>query len=180
MAPATYHLHAPETLDPASMNSLVTALYLDHVGELRRYIGRRIACRETVADLAQETFVRLLCSERTPEPGKRRAYLFRIAEHLAIDHYRRSSAQSGLMVSLDECAEIPCPAPAPERHAIARQQIRRLQAAIETLPPRCREVFIKHKFDGLPQKVLALEYGISLNAVEKLLIRALLRLRDCL
>lgn len=68
----------------------------------------------------------------------------------------------------------------PERYAIARQQIRRLQVAIDELPPRCREVFVKHKFDGLSQKTLAAAYGISLNAVEKLLIRALLRLRDCL
>ncbi len=162
------------------MNSLVNALYLDHVGEIRRYIGRRIACRETVADLAQETFVRLLCSESTPEPDKHRAYLFRIAEHLTIDHYRRTMAHGGLMVSLDECAEIACPTPLPERHAIARQQLRRLQAAIDELPPHCREVFIKHKFDGMPQKAIATAYGISLNAVEKLLIRALLRLRDCL
>lgn len=161
------------------MNSLVTALYLDHVGEIRRYIGRRIACRETAADLAQETFVRLLCCERTPEPGKRRAYLFRIAEHLTIDHFRRHANQ-GSCVSLDDCTELPCPAPAPERHAIARQQLRRLQAAIDELPPRCREVFIQHKFEGMPQKTLAAAYGISLNAVEKLLIRALLRLRDCL
>lgn len=161
------------------MNSLVTALYLDHAGEIRRYIGRRIACRETVADLAQETFVRLLSSERTPEPGKRRAYLFRIAEHLTIDHFRRHAAHDAC-VSLDQCAEIACPVPPPERYAIARQQIRRLQVAIDELPPRCREVFVKHKFDGLSQKTLAAAYGISLNAVEKLLIRALLRLRDCL
>lgn len=162
------------------MNRFVTALYLDHIGEIRRYIGRRIACRDTVADLAQETFVRLLSVDQVPGPDKSRAYLYRIAEHLTIDHYRRQAPLAGKQLNLDDCADLPCPAPAPERHAIARQELRRLQAAIDALPARCREVFIRHKFDGLPQKTLAAEYGVTLNAIEKLLIRALLQLRSAL
>jgi RNA polymerase sigma-70 factor (ECF subfamily) len=162
------------------MNRFVTALYLDHIGEIRRYIGRRIACRDTVADLAQETFVRLLSADQTPAADKSRAYLFRIAEHLTIDHYRRQAPLAGKQVSLDDCADLPCPAPAPERHAMARQELRRLQAAIDDLPPRCKAVFLRHKFDGMPQKALAAEYGVTLNAIEKLLIRALLQLRGAL
>jgi RNA polymerase sigma-70 factor (ECF subfamily) len=51
---------------------------------------------------------------------------------------------------------------------------------VEGLPPQCRRIFIRHKFDGLTQAAIAVEFGISLNAVEKHLIRALVRLRQCL
>ena len=52
-----------------------------------------------------------------------------------------------------------------------------MRRAIEDLPPKCRAVFIRHKFDGVPQATLAGEFGISLNAIEKHLVRALLQLR---
>ncbi len=64
--------------------------------------------------------------------------------------------------------------------ASARQTLARLAAAVEQLPPRCREVFLRHKFDGCRQADLAREYGISVNAIEKHLIRALVQLRLCL
>ena len=60
---------------------------------------------------------------------------------------------------------------------MARQELDRLRRAIEELPPKCREVFIRHKFDGIPQATLAREYRVTLNAIEKHLVRALILLR---
>lgn len=155
----------------------LASLYLAHVGELRRFLARRIACRETVADLAQEAFVRLLACEHLPAVTQRRAYLFRVAEHLAIDHYRRDLRQPAATLPLEACPELICPAPTPERYVLARQQLAALQRAIDELPPRCRTVFISHKFDGVTQRELAAQSGVSVNAIEKLLIRALVHLR---
>lgn len=162
------------------MSTSLATLYLDHIGEIRRFIGRRVACRDTAHDLAHEAFVRLLALDGGATLGNARAYLFRVARNLTIDHFRAGAPLAGKLVDLDECADLPCPGPQPERYAIARQQLRRLQQAVENLPPRCREVFIRHKFDGLPQKALAAEYGVTLNAIEKLLVRALVQLRLCL
>jgi RNA polymerase sigma-70 factor (ECF subfamily) len=60
---------------------------------------------------------------------------------------------------------------------IARQELRRLAAAIDTLPPRCREVFLLVRFENLSNGEAAIRLGISRNMVEKHLIKALLQIR---
>ena len=56
------------------------------------------------------------------------------------------------------------PAGAPARRGA---RVRSPAAAIESLPPRCREVFVLHKVHELPQAEVALTLGISRKAVEK-------------
>ncbi len=162
------------------MASAITSLYIEHIGEIRRFLARRISCVEAAAELAHEVFIRYMVASPESLILNPRAFLFRIAGNLAIDHARGNPIKAGQWVDIAECGDLASEYPSPERFATARQELDRLRRAIEELPPRCREVFIRHKFDGLPQKVLAEEYKISLNAVEKLLIRALLRLRACL
>ena len=155
----------------------VSQLYFLHVGEVRRFLMRRLSCAEVAAELAQETFVRFLARPRGDAVGNPRALLFRIAGNLAIDHFRAQGAGPGQFVALDDCQDLPSEAPGPERYAIARQQVESLRRAVEELPAKCRAVFLRHKFDGIPQADLAREYGVSRNAIEKHLIRALLHLR---
>jgi len=160
------------------MNSAITALYLDHIGEIRRFLTRRLSCVDVAAELAHEVFVRYLVAAPQTVIENPRAFLFRIAGNLAIDHGRAHPLKPGQCVDISECADLASDYPGPERFAAARQELDRLRRAIDELPPKCREVFIRHKFDGIPQSVLAREYGVSLNAIEKHLVRALLQLRS--
>ena len=157
------------------VNQQIAALYLDYFGEVRRFLYRRLACLEVAAELANEVFVRRLTT-RCPVANER-AFLLRVAANLAHDHFRAQRGSEGGFVDIDTCHDLVSEAPGPERHALARQQIRLLRQAIDELPPRCREVFIRNRFDGLPQQQLAADYGVTLNAIEKLLVRALVHLR---
>lgn len=155
-------------------------LYLQHIAELRHYLAQRVACREVARELAQETFLRMMLSDGKDAIRNPRAFLYRIATNLAVDHYRSEAGRPREILPLEDCAEQACPRPGPEQVASARQTLARLAAVVEQLPPRCREVFLRHKFDGCRQADLAREYGISVNAIEKHLIRALVQLRLCL
>jgi len=157
----------------------IASLYLNHIVELRRYLTGKVDSAALADDLAHETFARVLATDK-PLGGVRqpRALLFCIARHLLIDHYRGKAAHAGLMVPLESCQQQASAMPSPERIVLARQQLAQLRHAIENLPPRCRQAFIRFRFDGIPQKTLAAELSISLNAVEKLLIRAMLVLRQ--
>jgi RNA polymerase sigma-70 factor (ECF subfamily) len=55
----------------------------------------------------------------------------------------------------------------PERRLSAGQELKRLSAAIDRLPDRCREVVWLRRVEDLPQKVVALRMGISEKTVEK-------------
>lgn len=52
-----------------------------------------------------------------------------------------------------------------------------IQRALDTLPERCREVFIKSRIEGLKYKEISDELGISVNTVENHIATALKKLR---
>jgi RNA polymerase sigma-70 factor (ECF subfamily) len=161
-------------------NATLTHLYLSHIAALRGFLAARVGCRETAGELAHESFVRLMTRQGGESLLDPRAFLFRIAENLAIDHWRANPVRPEQFSDIAEHEHLVSEAPGPERHATARQQLERLRRVVEGLPPRCRCIFVRHKFDGLTQAAIAAELDISLNAVEKHLIRALVRLRQCL
>lgn len=159
------------------MANAISCLYIEHIGEIRRFLARRLSCVEAAAELAHEVFIRYMVAAPESPIQNPRAFLFRIAGNIAIDHARANPVKKGQWIDIAEYGELASDYPSPERFAAARQELDRLRQAIEELPPKCREVFIRHKFDGIPQVKLAQEYQVTLNAIEKHLVRALIHLR---
>jgi RNA polymerase sigma-70 factor (ECF subfamily) len=56
--------------------------------------------------------------------------------------------------------------PSSEAYVAARQELRLLQAALDKLPPRCRQVVLLRKVEGLSQKEVAKHMGITIETVE--------------
>jgi len=132
---------------------------------------------DTARDIAQETYARVLLFARGQgairEP---RALLYRTARNLMVDHHRRGRVHG--LRQLEACDALPgADCDQPDNRLADQQEVARLLAAVETLPPRCREAFVLHKFDGLPQAEVARRMGITVNMVEKHIIRALLACR---
>jgi len=166
------------------MNSslFLTQVYLRHIYELRAFLLRRVGCREVAAELAQETFIRIMYYQTDETLQNVRAMLYRIAGNLAVD-YHRAQIRLPEYISIDALLPHELPftdAGDPARILFARQILEKLCAVIEELPPQCQHAFILHKFDGLSHAEIADQLGITRNAVEKLLIRALVRLRQVL
>ncbi len=161
------------------MNSVVTFtnLYQRHFGELRSFILKRVGCCELASELTNETFIRIL-DYKSPEPIKnQRAFLYRIAGNLAIDHHRSNWTRAEYIDDFCESEYSVTDLYDPARVVCARQTLDRLRLAVEGLPPQCQRAFIMFKFDGLSHAEIAAEFGVTINAVEKLLIRALVQLR---
>lgn len=166
------------------MNSslFLTQVYLRHIYELRAFLLRRVGCREVAAELAQEAFIRIMHYQSGETLHNARAMLYRIAGNLAID-YHRMQIRLPEHASIDELPPHDIPftdASDPARILFARQILEKLCLVIDELPPQCHRAFVLHKFDGLSHAEIADQLGITRNAVEKLLIRALVRLRQVL
>lgn len=104
--------------------------------------------------------------------GNPKAYLFRIVRNEAL----RLAADAAGSVPLDQFSEDDIGTGAidtAERDAA-------LWKAIAALPPRCREVFLAAKRDGLTYLEIAAELDISVKTVENQMSKALSSLRDAL
>jgi RNA polymerase sigma-70 factor, ECF subfamily len=125
----------------------------EHGGAVRGYLLARIRSEEAADDLTQEVFRRAWAARRRyREQGNAKAYLLRIANHLAHD-YRRVSRQ----VNLDEAGwqkhEPTSEAAEPLQAAVLSEEIDRLTAVMRQLSP-------------LQQRVLLLRYYGQLSFVE--------------
>jgi RNA polymerase sigma factor (sigma-70 family) len=67
----------------------------------------------------------------------------------------------------------------PEEALASRQNIDAYLAAIEALPPRCREAFVLHVFEEMSHAQVAQHMGISVSMVEKHMVRAMVTCNVC-
>ncbi|MDI4665502.1 sigma-70 family RNA polymerase sigma factor [Xanthobacter autotrophicus] len=149
-----------------------------HYDELLRHVARRIGNPAMARDVVQDTFLRIHASAPSAEIASPSAYLFRVADNLAIDHLRQEAVRSRLVTAEVEYEGVAAPEPSAEHALDYKQRLRVLDAAIAELPPKCREVFLMHKFDGLSHGEIAERLGISRSMVEKHVMKALVHCRD--
>ncbi len=154
-----------------------------HGPELRRFLLAHGA-GDAVEDLLQELRMKLLASPAGPVQSSL-GYLYRAATNLMIDQ-RRSRAQAGQRDRawaelLDRSAESVDQEPSPERRLDAAQRAALVQKRLAALPERARSILLRHRVDGISQRMIASEYGVSQSTVESDLrtaYRLLDRLRD--
>lgn len=148
---------------------LLHTLYSEHHGWLVHWLQRRVHCVHEAADLAQDTFVRLLrqCPTELQEP---RAFLATVARSVLIDHCRRLSLERAY---LDTLALMPEPlAPSPEERAIVLEALEQIDRMLDGLGARARSAFLLAQLDGLTYKEVAARLGVSLSSVEKYMATA--------
>ena len=142
--------------------------------ELLAFVRRRVNCPAFAADIVQDTYVRVASGGLPTSVANPRAFLYRVAGNLALDHLRREATRSAYVGPELSPAEVSDPQPSAETAIESRQRLALLMRAVEELPPRCRQVFVLRKVDGLDQAEIAQTLGISRNMVEKHLRKALL------
>ncbi len=144
-------------------------LFTAHREGVFRYLTRLVGEAEAARDLTQEVFLRVA---RGPVPQvtevERRAWVFRIARNLALNHLR-DGRRRPQTVELGEAA-----APATQELAAAVQQ------ALAALPPLERDVFLLRETAGLSYDEIAGACDLTADAVRMRLHRARAQLRTTL
>jgi RNA polymerase sigma factor (sigma-70 family) len=163
---------------PESKRALIFNLWQrNHYDELRKFLTVKLKSEEEAADITQEACVRVL-SLRVPQDIRQpRAFLFKTALNLVVDTFRQPRRRVPHLPDETVLASLPSSTPNPESIVEARERLTLLQAAIAELPPKCRRVFLLHKFGNLTHKEIAARLGISRNMVEKHIIKAMTHCR---
>ena len=147
------------------------ALYCDHhswlVGMLRRKLGNG----DSAADLAQDTFLRVLANRNVDAILRPREYLATIARGLVTDAYRRQAIERAYLETL--AARLEPVAISPETRAILLETVLAIDRMLDQLGPRTREIFLLAQFEELTYAQVGARLGVSLTTVKKHMVRAL-------
>ncbi|MDH0892935.1 MULTISPECIES: sigma-70 family RNA polymerase sigma factor [unclassified Pseudomonas] len=148
-------------------------LYHDHHGWLQGWLRKRMDCSQGAADLAQDTFLRLLGKERDPAPLRDpRAYLSTIAHSLLVNHWRRLAVERAYLESLALQPERY--APSPEERELIMATLLQIDAMLRRLPGKVRDTFLMAQLDGLIYATIAGRLGVSERMVKKYMAQAML------
>jgi len=145
---------------------------------LMQYLRRNWRDRSDLEDIRQDIYVRVYRAAREERPKSAKSFLLRTARNYLIDLARQSN-----IVPIDaavdfESVAIDSEAFAPDRTVAARQELLRLQDALDKLPPRQREVVELARIEGFSGQEIATRMGITRAAVSLHLKHALHALSD--
>lgn len=160
--------------DPATgTNQGMDAVLLAHRAQLLRFLESHGA-GDAAEDLFQELWMRV--TQRPTGPvANPLAYLYRAANNLMVDRYRadrQARQRDHAWTQARGVAEDVAPDPSAEQTLISREELRRMDEALAALGNRVSTCFRRFRLDGMPQRQIAAELGVSLSTVESDLRRA--------
>ncbi len=156
--------------DTLPHDTTLRGLYHDHHGWLKGWLHRKTGCSHRAADLAHDTFVRLLERETPRMLASPRAFLTTVAQRVLYNHWRREQIERAYLDALAQQPE--ALVPSPEERAIVLETLLEIDRCLDGLPSLVKRAFLLAQLDGMTHLEIAAELGISLSTVKRHLVRA--------
>ncbi|RJP34905.1 MAG: sigma-70 family RNA polymerase sigma factor [Actinobacteria bacterium] len=140
---------------------------------------------DVAEDLSQEVFFRFLrCNKPLQNEDHARNLLYRIAQNLLIDHFRKHNGSVRVRVlAADDPLEEQLPflvagETDPEENLLSDEVSHDIRTAVSRLPVRYAQAIRLKEYEGLSYQDIAAHMGVSQKAVESLLHRARAQLKQ--
>jgi RNA polymerase sigma-70 factor (ECF subfamily) len=128
---------------------------------LMQFLHRNWHNPAEIADLRQETYIRVYEAARRQLPEKPRQFVFTTARNLIIDRVRRARVIPIESASDSETFDVAADEPGPDRVVQARDELRQMRDALDRLQPRHREAIVLGRIEGLSRQQVAQRMGIT-------------------
>lgn len=155
----------------ASAPSPAHVLYSDHHGWLLAWLRKKLGSPSDAADLAHDTFVRILARDDVGSLREPRAFLLTVAQGVMSNFLRRRTLEQAY---LDALAALPERYhPGPEARALVLEALLEIDRLLDGLPRRAKRIFLMAQVDGMTQAAIAEELRLSLPTVRRDLVGAI-------
>jgi RNA polymerase sigma-70 factor (ECF subfamily) len=135
-------------------------------------IARFTRSSDDAEEFLQSAFIRLIEYRSRHAVENETAFLVRTAMNIAVDESRRRRVRAEPDVPMELLIEISDEQPLQDEVIVAQERLKVVQAALERLSPRTREIYLMHRVDGMKYREIAAELGITMSAVEKHIAKA--------
>lgn len=149
------------------------AVWSTFSGRLRAFIGRRVKEENDVQDVLQDVFARIHAGLGSIKEGEKlEAWLFRVARHAIMDHFRSRSGKRRAGPLPEDLATEP---PAAD---VTREVADWLDPMMSLLSEEDREALRLADLEGLSQREVAQRLGLSVTGAKSRVQRARVRLKE--
>lgn len=156
------------------------SIYMTYFSRLIRFATLYVSSQVEAEEIVSDVFLAVWNNRKQlPEITHFDSYIYTLTRHKAISYYRKHHLDQ---VSLDDMPFdlFASTETTPEEDMISREEIERLNSAIEALPAKCKMAFKLVREDKLKYKEAASILEISVKTLEAHLANAVRKLRDTL
>lgn len=157
----------------ASISLDIEHLYGEHHGWLKGWLRTRTGNSADAADLAQDTFMRMLTLRQLPTLREPRHYLVTIARGLLIDKARRKALELAyleVLAARPESLQV-----SPETYHMIIESLLTIDRMLDGLGMRTRQIFLMVQLEGLSYVQVGKQLGLSVTTVKNHLGKALMQ-----
>jgi RNA polymerase sigma-70 factor (ECF subfamily) len=150
-----------------------TALYSNHHSWLQRWLCVKLGNASDADDLAHDTFTRILGRADLATLNQPRAFLTTVAKGVLINWYQRQALERAYLEAL---AALPEPtAISPEQRLLILETLHQIDAMLDTLPPKVKQVFLMAQLDGMAYADIAEQLQMSVITIKRYMKQAFLQ-----
>ena len=158
----------------AQRNQQVQQLYRQNNSWLINWLCKKIGCPDNAADLAQDTFFRLLNVSNLTAIKEPRAFLTTTATRLVIDDARRKKVEKSYLQNCKYYHGDEHFYPSAEDLSLITEALTSIVKMLEALPEKCQKAFILNRLHGLGHGEIATQLGVSKSMIKKYMAQAML------
>ena len=151
----------------------LAAHVVPHEAALRAWLRGKSSLGFDIDDIVQETYAILAAKTSVEDIANSKTYTFQVAHSVILQQLRKSRVVPIAAMADVGTLEAAIEDPSPEQTLLARDELQRVQRAIEALPRQTRTAFVLRRVEGLSQAEIAKRMRLSEHTVEKHIARGI-------